>query len=115
MCIYWLYLLLTIYWLYLLQIRVQPTVNSSISPEHQLKPLEYEVESIVAQRSSATAKKPFKVHWKGYSDKHDTWEPRATVEDCEALEKWLNPSISAYEEQRAVRMEANKVRTCILA
>ena len=94
---------------------LQRTVNSSISPEHQPKPPEFEVESIVAQRKSATSKKPFKVHWKGYSDKHDSWEPRATVEDCEALDKWLNPSTSAYEEQRAVQMEVNKVRTCILA
>jgi len=87
-----------------------PTVdcnkNASDPPE-----LEFEVECILDQRKSATATKPFLVRWKGYDADHDTWEPMESVANCEALERWLNPSttLCAYEEERALRMETNKV------
>mmetsp|Transcript_49331 Transcript_49331/g.124040 ORF Transcript_49331/g.124040 Transcript_49331/m.124040 type:complete len:112 (-) Transcript_49331:645-980(-) len=50
--------------------------------------MEYQVEAIVDHRGSPRNKSQlkFRVRWKGYEPDEDTWEPYASVKDCEALD-----------------------------
>lgn len=47
---------------------------------------EWEVEQIVESRIDAeTMQHWFKVKWKGYTSKHNTWEPKKNLANCKAL------------------------------
>ena len=49
---------------------------------------EWAVESIVAQRLKGR-RKEYLVAWVGYPPEENTWEPRETVKETEALDRWL--------------------------
>lgn len=49
---------------------------------------EWAVESIVAQRLKGR-RDEYLVAWVGYPPEENTWEPRSTVEDTAALDRWL--------------------------
>ena len=52
---------------------------------------EYVVEKIVAHRGSPKkkSKMTFRVHWEGWPDSEDTWEPYSTVKDLAALDVYV--------------------------
>ena len=54
-------------------------------------PDSYEVEQIVAHRKAPGRKQgfEFKVRWKGYSSRQDTWEPAASFDDPSFVRKYL--------------------------
>jgi hypothetical protein len=49
--------------------------------------LEYEVESIMDHRHARNKRRgyEFLIHWKGYSDADNTWEPEANLTNCKEL------------------------------
>lgn len=46
------------------------------------KPKEWEVEEIVAVRTTETGAEEFLVKWRGYSTEENTWEPADNVANC---------------------------------
>ena len=50
---------------------------------------EWVVEKIVDQRRRRRGYQ-YRVRWKGYGIGDDSWLPRRELENCEALETWLN-------------------------
>jgi len=50
---------------------------------------EFAVEAIVGEKYVG-GEKQYLVRWLGYSEEDDTWEPRAHVEETEALNQWEN-------------------------
>ncbi|CAJ0552868.1 Ff.00g009460.m01.CDS01 [Fusarium sp. VM40] len=61
--------------------RGRPTTKRQVtSPDSDT---EWEVEEIVESRIDTTTKKQvYLVKWKGYSSKHNTWEPRKNLGNC---------------------------------
>ncbi|EHK19203.1 uncharacterized protein TRIVIDRAFT_225073 [Trichoderma virens Gv29-8] len=54
---------------------------------------EWEVEKIVDSRiEEETLQHFFRVKWKGFSDKHNTWEPKKNLANCKGL-------VDAYEKK----------------
>jgi transposase InsO family protein len=50
----------------------------------------YEVEKIVDHRNTDTNEIEYKVHWKGYSSKHDTWEPFNNFDSLTPIDNYWN-------------------------
>lgn len=53
------------------------------------KPKEWEVEEVVAVRTTDAGKEEFYIKWKGYSSEENTWEPAENVGNCDrAIERY---------------------------
>jgi hypothetical protein len=50
---------------------------------------EYHVQQIIDSRKRGRGYQ-YLVRWTGYGPEHDRWLPGRELEDCEALDKWLN-------------------------
>lgn len=57
-----------------------------LAPETGLE--EYTVESIIDSRKCGRGWQ-YLVQWVGYGPEHDRWLPRRELEECEALDRWL--------------------------
>lgn len=69
---------------------------------------EYVVESILARRKK-NGRTEYKVHWAGYDDSEDTWEPESHVSDLAAMEEWLAKQPQVRRSQRHLSHEAAPV------
>ncbi|GKT31748.1 Transposon Tf2-6 polyprotein [Aduncisulcus paluster] len=67
---------------------------------------EYIVEKILRHRHGGKLPIKFLVKWKNYTEEHNTWEYFPTVEDCEALDKYL-------EGNKALKGKLDKGQTNI--
>ena len=64
---------------------------------------EWEVESIVGMRHFGRKKeKQYRVHWKGYSEAEDTWEPEANINAPELIAK--------YHQTQGMNIRATRTR-----
>uniref|UniRef100_A0A183BHE5 Chromo domain-containing protein n=1 Tax=Globodera pallida TaxID=36090 RepID=A0A183BHE5_GLOPA len=74
---------------------------------------EYEVERILAKRVVKSGKVEYKVHWKNYSDTHDTWEPQENLEGSkDLLDEFLKNKGNKREKKKpkTSRTPAKKTR-----
>ena len=71
--------------------------------------LEWEVKAIVSTRLYGHKKeRQYKVHWKGYSDAQDTWEPEKNIHAPELIE-WYHQSIRTNIRRARVQNKPNMV------
>lgn len=66
---------------------------------------EYVVERIVGCRTK-NGRVQYKVHWAGFDESQDSWEPEAEVADLSAMDAWLARSSAAPEARVAPRSAA---------
>lgn len=50
---------------------------------------DFEVDRIIDVHTKKNGKKEFLIRWKGYSEKHDTWEPEDNLNCPEIISKYL--------------------------
>ena len=65
---------------YIPQDGTSPPLSAELKTEHR-------VDAIVDEKVEK-GRVWYRVRWHGWTEKHDTWEPRANLEDCVALDKW---------------------------
>ena len=63
----------------------------------------YEVDYIKARRVVKGGALEYLIHWKGYDDKHDSWEPLSNLSGME-------PELSAFEATRRRKMRPSSPR-----
>ncbi len=68
---------------------ILPESSQRVSREELEEEPEWEVESIVDQAKGKNGKNLYKVHWKGWDESTDTWEPLKNIRNTIAYEKWL--------------------------
>ena len=53
---------------------------------------------IIESRTGPDGVRVYKVHWKGYADEQDTWEPKENLDQCTEL-------LVAYKHERRAKKE----------
>ena len=86
------------------------TVTSSLFPADRDK-TEYKVDRIVARHvDRRTGAEEFQVHWAGYDDGEDTWEPLDSVKDTAAYQNFLDAETAKVEAREAACEETRASR-----
>ncbi|XP_037938187.1 chromo domain-containing protein cec-4 [Teleopsis dalmanni] len=70
---------------------------------------EYEVEKIVDYATEKSGR-IFRIRWKGYRPKHDTWEPEDNLTCPELIEKFLKQVKHQEDNSRELREEPKKTK-----
>jgi hypothetical protein len=74
----------------ILKRRYPPKDLISISNNDIFQEEVYEIDSILDHRYNNNKEIEYKVHWKGYSSEHDTWEPFANFNSMVPIDKYWN-------------------------
>jgi hypothetical protein len=78
-------------------VTIQPFGSAQPAAEAE----EWEIESIVGQRK-VNGVLQFRVHWAGFDESLDTWEPADSLDECAAVDEYLQRQASSLQPPAAV-------------
>ena len=72
---------------------------------------EYEVESVVAERTAKNGKTEYHIKWKGYGAAWNTWEPSAMLTNCSSILKaWKRRQVAEQRDAAAAPPPPKKAK-----
>lgn len=79
------------------------------------KDKDFEVDRIIDVQNKKNGKKEFLIRWKGYSSKHDTWEPQDNLNCPELISKFLAKAEHCQGNSKELRENPSHTKRFTLA